>query len=110
VTAYQDFYGIWIPILAGSGVLGTAQYCLTDPCPSFDFYGLLTSGKTNKPWTDAWFREGCGRYYYAAEGLSFTTFSMKETNYSMCDPSKMLALLQTAQCAVGKYTLKSGAS
>ncbi|MEM4159874.1 MAG: hypothetical protein QXO35_02620 [Candidatus Micrarchaeia archaeon] len=110
VTAYQDFYGIWIPILAGSGVLGTAQYCLTDPCPSFDFYGLLTSGKTNKPWTDAWFREGCGRYYYAAEGLSFTTFSMKETNYSMCDPSKMLTLLQTAQCAVGKYTLKSGTS
>ncbi|MCX8202345.1 MAG: hypothetical protein N3G74_00870, partial [Candidatus Micrarchaeota archaeon] len=106
-TAYQDFYGLWIPILAGSGVLGTAQYCLTDPCPSVDFYGLLTSGKTNKPWTDAWFREGCGRYYYAAEGLSFTTFSMKETNYSMCDPSRMLALLQSAQCAIGKYTLKS---
>lgn len=110
VTAYQDFYGLWIPILAGSGVLGTSQYCLTDPCPSLDFYGLLTSGKTNKAWTDAWFREGCGRYYYAAEGLSFTTFSMKESNYSMCDPSKMLALLQTAQCAVGKYTLKSGTS
>jgi plastocyanin len=109
-TAYQDFYGLWIPILAGSGVLGTAQYCLTDPCPSLDFYGLLTSGKTNKPFTDAWFREGCGRYYYNAEGLSFTTFSMKETNYSLCDPSRMLALLQTAQCAVGKYTLKSGTS
>jgi plastocyanin len=110
ITAYQDFYGLWIPILAGSGVLGTAQYCLTDPCPSLDFYGLLTLGKTNKPFTDAWFREGCGRYYYNAEGLSFTTFSMKETNYSLCDPSRMLALLQTAQCAVGKYTLKSGTS
>ena len=108
VNAYTDFYGLWIPILAGSGVLGTAQYCLTDPCPSLDFYGLLTEGKTNKAYTDAWFKEGCGRYYYNAEGLSFTTFSMKETNYSMCDPSRMLALLQTAQCAVGKYTLKSG--
>jgi hypothetical protein len=106
-TAYSDFYGLWIPILAGSGTVGASQYCLSDPCPHNDNYGLLDTYSNEKPYTSSWFKEGCGRYYYYAEGLSLTTFSMYDTNYSMCDPSKMMAMLQSLQCDIGKQTLKN---
>ena len=105
--AYSDLYGLWIPMLAGSGTVGLSQYCYTDPCPKNDNYGLFTARAAEKPYTGAWFREGCGRYYYNAEGLSLTTFSLTDSNYSLCDPSRMLAVLQSAECAIGKKTLKT---
>ncbi|VVB73977.1 Cupredoxin-like domain protein [uncultured archaeon] len=107
VAAYNDIFGIWIPILAGSGTVGLSQHCYTDPCPQNDNYGLLTSRSAEKPYAAAWFREGCGRYYYNAEGLALTTFSMNDTNYSLCDPSRILAVLQSAECSIGKKTLKT---
>ncbi|VVB73963.1 Uncharacterised protein [uncultured archaeon] len=107
ISAYTDLFGIWIPLLAGSGVVGISQHCYTDPCPQNDNYGLLTDVGADKAYTPSWFQEGCGRYYYNAEGLSLTTFSMADTNYSLCDPSRILAVLQSAECGIGKKTLKS---
>jgi hypothetical protein len=98
VSAYTDFYDTWIPIMAGSGIIGAAQNCYQDPCIKFDQYGLYTESNDEKNWTKTWFKEGCGNYYYKAEGLSPLTFSATETNYSMCDPSKMFAVLQQMKC------------
>ena len=104
--AYNDFFGLWIPILAGNGVIGASQYCYKDACPKLDYYGLVDRFSRDKKYTDAWFKEGCGKYYYNAEGLSLLTFSPYETNYSLCDPSRVLALLQQMECGIGKQTLK----
>ena len=54
-----------------------------------------------------WFKEGCGNYYYKAEGLSPLTFSATETNYSMCDPSKMFAVLQQMKCLTEEAGVKT---
>jgi plastocyanin len=102
IKAYTDFYDWWVPILAGSGTIGAAQHCYQDKCISMDIYGLLDVKGNDKAWTNAWFKEGCGNYYYKAEGLMPLTFSLKETNYSLCDPSRMFALLQQMRCMLEK--------
>lgn len=109
IQAYTDFYDWWIPILSGSGIIGAAQYCYQDQCslsPTRKDYGLYTLNGGEKAWTKAWFKEGCGNYYYKAEGLMPLTFSMKERNYSLCDPSRMFALLQQMRCALEREGVK----
>lgn len=96
--AYDDFFDLWIPQLADAGVIGVAQYCLKDPCPKRDYYGLYTAWMGKKNWTDAWLLEGCGNYYYRAEGLTPLTFPMAETEIALCNPGKMMALLQQLRC------------
>jgi hypothetical protein len=93
-AAYKSFYSDWIPILAGSGFIGAAQYCYGS-CPGEGNEGYNIQGKT---FSDAWFKEGCGGYYYEGNGLSLLTFSSRESNYSFCDPSKMFLLLQQMKC------------
>jgi hypothetical protein len=105
-AAYEEFYDRWIPIMAGAGIIGAAQYCYSDPCPDYGYYGLYSERQKEKDWTTAWFKEGCGRYYYEAEGLTPLTFSTYETNYSMCDPSRMFALIQQMKCLEEKLGTK----
>jgi hypothetical protein len=106
-TAYDDFFDVWVPLMAGVGITGAAQYCLDDACPAFDYYGFNDQGGKEKPYTKNWFKTGCGRYYYEAEGLSPLTFSTEETNYSLCDPSRILALLQQFKCAFAKEGIRT---
>jgi len=99
-NAYDEFFDRWIMQLAAAGYIGAAQYCYKDPCVGNDYYGVYTEWEGKKAWSDAWFKSGCGRYYYNAEGLSLLTFDMNYTEVPLCNPGKYMAILQQLKCLV----------
>jgi hypothetical protein len=96
-SAISVLYDEIIPQIAGSGIIGLAASCLKDPCPTGD-YGFLDMSGKDKNLSREWFVEGCGKYYYSAEGLTLTTFSSQDRASSMCDPSRMFMMLQQMRC------------
>jgi hypothetical protein len=96
--AYDDLFLLWTPQLAGAGIIGLSQTCYSDPCPGDNYYGFYTENGNAKNYTDAWFKKGCGGYYYNSEGLTLTTFGMTDSQYVACDPSKIFAMLQGFMC------------
>ena len=98
--AYDDLFLLWTPQLAGAGIIGLSQTCYSDPCPLLNYYGFYTENGAAKDYTDAWFKKGCGGYYYNSEGLTMTTFGMTESQYVACDPSKVFAMLQGFLCTI----------
>ena len=104
--AYDDLFLLWTAQLSGSGIIGISQTCYEDPCPLRDFYGFYNQDGTPKEYTNAWFKKGCGNYYYGGEGLTLATFAMNESMYSLCDPSKVFAMLQSYMCTLGGSGLK----
>jgi len=95
--AISVLYDEIVPQIAGSGIIGLAASCLKDPCLAGD-YGFLDSRGRDKNISREWFVEGCGKYYYNAEGLTLATFSSQDRASSLCDPSRMFMMMQQMRC------------
>ncbi|MFH1285611.1 MAG: hypothetical protein ABIH99_03435, partial [Candidatus Micrarchaeota archaeon] len=97
---YGELYDKEITQLAGAGIIGIAQRCLSDNnCYPYDArgFGLIDSTGTNKnPGFETWF-DKCGKYYYGMEGAAMTIFSADDKN-GVCDGSKIMSLYNDYKC------------